>query len=261
MSHCSNKKYLHAFIMLIIRNGQSMLTICRTNLYIGYIPAGKPTQKSDTTLVVKHDIACKTPICYPPSFLGLQKKSVPPEITPIKTDGEYLDVINRLADSKTLSGDLYWNLDENLKDYPNANICEYGLLPYVGHHDKSCDINRYLSGRLSVTDIINNPSKHSSDYKKIPTEQTLRNMVRALDYSLDKIDSEFGKYEGIVYRNGFMGMNEGQYFSTSKNPTLIDKMDFDSGEILGEYSVIRTKSGHKIFDFQKKMDDTFAEEE
>lgn len=86
----------------------------------------------------------------------------------------------------------------------------------------------------------------------------MEDIVRALDYSLKKLDEKFGKYKGIVYRQGYMDTGSGQYFSTSSNPkTVAQRIDSYSTE----YSVIRTKSGHKIVDFQKEMGSRFAHTE
>ena len=176
---------------------------------------------------------------------------------PIKSEGEYNEVIKRITKAKRANGNNLWNEDAVRTYYSNVSNKELGLLPYCGENDVSANINLYLSGRL------NNPEVFEQWKSALLPETVITDVIRALDYSLGNLDSEFGKYKGVVYRQGFMGENSGQFFSTSKNPSIAGQMNNnwlffnpDRG-----FSVIRVKDGHNIFEFQKKMGTEFAEKE
>ena len=196
-------------------------------------------------------------------FLGdinrpLIKKSID---IPIKDDEEFNEVMNRVYSAKTLGGNELW-IPEDYKNvfitYRNASDIEMGLIPYCGESDNSYLINVYLSGRLEDSDIKRIQGHHFPQ-----NIDSCVDVVRALDYSLKNLDKEFGKYEGIVYRKGYMDEGNGQFYSTTKDASVIqdkckDWTMFDSTE---KYSVIRLKNGHKIYDFQEKMGSVFAEKE
>ena len=114
------------------------------------------------------------------------------DLTPIQSKEEYSEVLERIKNAKDSKGEPLWRAEEDMKFYPNANETEQGLLPYCGHRDISNQINRYLSGRSE------------------PTAE-MQDVVRAMDYSLASLDKEFGRYEGIVFRQGFMGEKTGQF--------------------------------------------------
>lgn len=186
------------------------------------------------------------------SFKGVQsaqKGNTPvdnKDLTPIKTKEEYLEVLNKVKNAKDKDGKPLWLSEEDLKFYPDATEIEQGLLPYCGHRDISNSINRYLSGRSEAT-------------------PEMRDIVRALDYSLSELDKEAGSYKGIVFRQGYMDENTGQYLSTSKNPLCAARLNdgwFDPYDIpYRTYSVIKTKGGHDLSAFQSKMKDGFCNKE
>ncbi|MCR5265939.1 MAG: hypothetical protein K6E29_05025 [Cyanobacteria bacterium RUI128] len=168
------------------------------------------------------------------------------DLTPIQSKEEYLEVLERIKKAKTKSGDPLWLCEEDMKFYPNATEIEQGLLPYCGHRDISNQINRYLSGRSE------------------PTAE-LQDVVRAMDYSLAHLDKDAGRYEGIVFRQGFMGEKTGQFMSTSTSATGAARHNngwADPEEVAyNTYSVIKTKGGHRLSAFQGKMKDVFAGKE
>lgn len=168
------------------------------------------------------------------------------DLTPIKSKEEYLEALERIKNAKTETGERLWQYEEDLKHYPNATEIEQGLLPYCGHRDISDKINKYLSGRIE------------------PTAE-MQDVVRVLDYSLKELNKEFGEFEGIVYRQGFMGEKTGQYLSTSKNPLCAARLSdgwFDPYDVkYRTYSVIKTKGGHDLSAFQSKMKDGYCNKE
>lgn len=180
---------------------------------------------------------------------------------PIRTVDEYKVIIERIKNSKMMNGNSYYNFNSDLNSgYKNINETELGLLSYVGGYDVSNDINKFLSGRFPDLRRIkirvdNGLETNCLDRYTPENYGVMEDLVRALDYSLDKVDEEFGIYDGIVYRSGYMDSGCGQYYSTSTDPNVAAKIgNFD-------YSVIRTKSGHKIVDFQRKMESEFANTE
>ena len=189
------------------------------------------------------------------NILGINKvKAVD---IPIKSEDEYNEVIKRILAAKKPNGYDLVNKDALATYYSNISDKELGLLPYCGEQDVSANINLYLSGRLKDPVIFERWKA-----AMLPEDLTV-DVIRALDYSLKNLDSEFGKYKGIVFRQGFMGENVGQFFSTSKNPSIVGQMNNgwlyfnpDRG-----YSVIRTSNGHNICEFQKKMGTEFANTE
>lgn len=168
------------------------------------------------------------------------------DLTPIQSKEEYHEVLERIKNAKTKGGEPLWLCEEDMKFYPNASEIEQGLLPYCGHRDISNQINRYLSGRAE------------------PTAE-MQDVVRAMDYSLAHLDKEAGRYEGIVFRQGFMGEKTGQFMSTSTSATGAARHNngwADPEEVAyNTYSVIKTKGGHRLSAFQGKMKDAFAGKE
>ncbi len=168
------------------------------------------------------------------------------DLTPIQSKEEYLEVLERVKNAKTKGGEPLWLSAEDLKYYPNISEIDQGLLPYCGHRDISNQINKYLSGRSE------------------PTAE-MQDVVRVLDYSLANLDKEVGRYEGIVFRQGYMGEKTGQFMSTSTSATGAARHNngwADPEEVAyNTYSVIKTKGGHKLSGFQSKMKDAYASKE
>lgn len=206
------------------------------------------------------------------SFLGnYNKPSLKEAIdVPIKDDKEFNKVMKRVYREKIKPENKLqalnpfrnrvWiskNYKKEFDDYKNATDVEMGLIPYCGWNDNSLAINMFLSERLTENGPLD-------EYVREPKHfNSCVDVVRALDYSLNNLDKEFGKYDGIVYRIGYMSEEGKQYFSTSKSFVVADRrrqsqFSFDKGR---GYSVIRLKNGHKIYDFQKKMGCRFSETE
>ena len=177
------------------------------------------------------------------NFKGTPKKLLD-KLPPLLTYKDYKEVIERVVHSKTIYGECYWSLNPEYVRYRNIKQEHIGLLPYCGNNDVSYHINRYLSGRL----------QNEGTY--VPSEETLCDIIRALDFSLADLDKDFGKFEGIVFRKGYFGAKPVQYASTSKKPAIASS--FNGFDINAQYSVIRVKSAHKICDFQNKMNSSYA---
>ena len=204
----------------------------------------------------------------PISFLGLdlvKPYSPKDDLYPITGKREYKFLLDKIKNERTLFLDLpYWSSYVNERKYKDIPEELMGLTIYAGFGDKSDDINKYLSGRINyekqredaIIECMNKSvpiigaaiPKHKSTYP---------DMVRVLDYSLENLDAEYGKYSGIVYRTGYMDCNTPQFFSSSISAEIVTKLNSNSNQ----YSIIRTKSGHKIADFQKAFDVSFAENE
>ena len=197
------------------------------------------------------------------SFLGnyntpIVKKSID---VPIKDDEEFKEVMGRVYNAKDLNGNVLWigkDYRDFHTDYTYATDIEMGLIPYCGINDNSEIINMYLSGRLD------NKCELTNKRSRIPKDiNSCVDVIRALDYSLDKLDNRYGTYKGLVYRRGFMAEDCEQYFSTTKDLDVISETyrDFTAFDPSVGYSVIRVKDGHKIYRFQEKMGSNFAENE
>lgn len=164
----------------------------------------------------------------------------------IKSKEEYVKLLDEIYDYKSADGKHLFDYVRSKKEYPNATKEQEGLLLYAGVGDLSDDINRFLSGR---------------EMKKM-NEKQAKNVVKVLDYSLEKLDKSLGKFSGVVYRQGFFPKNAGQFISTTKDPVIAATL---RGGICHnkdmEFSVIKVKEGHKINKFQKKMGSAYADEE
>lgn len=164
----------------------------------------------------------------------------------IKSFEEYLEIMDKIYNYRINGDKPLFSKMENLSGYKKAKKEEEGLLLYAGDMDLSDDINRFLSGR---------------EMREMSPSQA-RNVIKALDYSLKKLDDKYGKYSGIVYRQGFFPLNQKQFISTTTDPviaaTLRGGIYFDKNM---EFSIINLKNGHKIRDFQRRVGSGFAEEE
>ena len=209
----------------------------------------RPSFKGNPRALLKKVAQCSEKELKNLSTKVSEKSLTKNKLSPISTKDEYLEIMERLKNAKDSTGNSFWRYEEDLKFYPNANEIEQGLLPYCGHRDRSAVINSYLSGRGNCG----------------IEESVLEDAVRSLDYSLNALDKEYGKYSGIVYRQGFMGENTGQFFSTSTSSTAAARHNngwSDPEEVAYRtYSVIKTKGAHKLYDFQAKIKDVFAGKE
>lgn len=182
------------------------------------------------------------------NFMGypdLIKKSVELGLE-IKTTKEYVEVLDRIYNYRNSENQFIYNAQFNLTSYPNVSKEQEGILLYAGTSDLSGDINRFLSGR-QMRDM---------------TEPMAKDVVRVLDYSLKDLDKEFGRYSGLVYRQGFFPEKGEQFISSTSVPEIAATL---RGGILSNskmnFSIIKTKNGHRIDKFQAKMESDYAEEE
>lgn len=166
--------------------------------------------------------------------------------TEIKTLDEYVDTMNKIYGYKTADGKPLFDRVANISGYKKVKKDEEGILLYAGDEDLSGDINRFLSGR---------------EMREMNPVQA-RNVIRALDYSLKCLDKRYGKYSGIVYRQGYFPVTEKQYVSTTTDPvlaaTLWGGICYDKNL---QFSIVNVKNGHKIRDFQRRIGSEFAEDE
>lgn len=195
----------------------------------------------------KYDSACSNINISFINFKGRKPKKLIEMLPPITSFDEYKKIMTHVANSKTTYGEKFWSLDSEHIKYRKLNPQYYGLLPYCGNNDVSYYINRYLGNMLN------------KDVSYTPSEETVCDIIRALDYSLGCLDDEFGKYQGIVFRKGYFGTKPVQYASTSKRPAIASS--FNGFDIDAQYSVIRVKSAHKICDFQRKIHSSYAMQE
>ncbi len=182
------------------------------------------------------------PIYYNIPAFNILNKSV---LNAGLTEEEYNNTLNKVEQYSVplYSTTGYNNIPQKLR----------GIIPYAGLMDKSNIINQFLSGR-------NTDENYIYATMTFPVEKTkIKNMIRVLDYSLNKLDEEYGKYDGIVYRTGIINPASPQYYSTSGTQegaifhncsALPDKQD---------YNIIYTKSGHKIYEFQKQSKSLLSE--
>ena len=222
----------------------------------------KIKEKENKSYLDKIPFLCSPGLDLVPSAVS------PDEFTPIRGIGEYKVLLDKVSNEKTLIGNNdYIDMDScTLRYRKDIPVNLLGAVIYAGYNDKSDDINKYLSGRLNYEELAKQAIEESKNGKPsfigscIPKHKsTYKDMVRLLDYSLKAIDEEYGKYKGIVYRQGYMDCDTPQFFSASKSAEIV--AGFDSDTETPQYSVIKTKSGHKICDFQEEYGSKFAEGE
>ena len=183
---------------------------------------------------------------------GVASKAVSKErqqlLKPVETFEEYENLLNKILEYSVPDSVSYQTKFIQTEGYENVPIELLGLVSYCGCCDKSDEINRWLSGRPSTKSTL--------------SDEEMANVIRALDYSLGKLDEKYGKYEGIVYRIGFFNPNtDNQFYSSSLSSIFaINNYYKDIG-----FSVIKVKNGHKICDFQEdtnsKISKRFAKRE
>jgi len=197
-------------------------------------------------------------ILYSQAPIGISSKVASNErqqlLKPVETFEEYRNLLNEILEYEVPDSVSYLTEFISTKGYEKVPIELLGLVSYCGCSDKSDEINRWLSGR---------PSTQST----LPDEK-MANIVRALDYSLKKLDERYSKYEGIAYRIGFFNPNtDKQFYSSSlshkfANKHLIYPQDTGNNNI---FSIIKVKNGHKIYKFQQdansKISKRFAKSE
>ena len=131
--------------------------------------------------------------------------------------------------------------------YEAVNDNFKGLIVYCGLDDRSDTINSWLTGRKLPEDT--------------PADDCqIANIIRAMDYSLDRLDETFGKYKGVVYRVGFFNpISDKQFYSTSAesigavkhSPDIIPTKE-------NPYAIIKIKNGHNLHAFQKQVNSYFS---
>lgn len=164
----------------------------------------------------------------------------------VVSDVECKNILNRIYYYRDCNKNPLFDIALNRQKYPNVKPNEEGLLLYAGYDDLSNDMNRFLSRREM--------------YRMNPKQA--EDVVRVFDYSLKKLDEQYGKYSGFVYRQGFFPLGQHQYVSTTTDPVIAATLR--GGIYLNknlEFSIVKVKNGHKINEFQRKMGADYAEEE
>jgi len=160
-------------------------------------------------------------------------------LTKINDENEYKEILDKTF--KYLIE--YENFVMNLvirNGYEKTPVPLQGLISYCGAGDLSDVINSWLTVR------------HFNAEDKISDEQ-ISNIIRVLEYSLNRLDEKFGKYEGRVYRVGYFNPHKDkQFYSTSKKMGCIylHSQENPPGPIY-PYSIIKIKNGHEIHKFQE----------
>ena len=164
----------------------------------------------------------------------------------VTCDMECQNILTRIYNYRDVNKQPIFNIELNRQMYPKIKKDQEGLLLYAGYTDLSDEMNRFLSKR---------------ELRKA-TPLMVTDAIRVFDYSLKKLDDKYGKYSGIVYRQGFFPLGQHQYISTTVDPVIAATL---RGGICYnknlEFSIIKAKNGHKINEFQKKMGSDYAEEE
>ena len=159
---------------------------------------------------------------------------------------KYKQLLDKIYNAKDSNGKIIYDSRINLAMYPDVSKKEEGVLIYAGVNDEHDEINRYLSGR---------------PMQKL-TPELAEDMVQVIDFSLKEIDKKYGKYNGIVYRQGIIPNNNQQYISTSTDPIIAATLY--GGVFIQknlDFAIIKTRNGHKINEFQRDMDSEYAENE
>lgn len=174
------------------------------------------------------------------SFGSIQTKSAYIPFTNIKkisSEIEYDTIINKLRDKN------YWRLFK-------CDKFEEALMPYISKDDISYRINLFLR----ENELLDN--RYSGDF--------LENIIRTMDYALNKIDKIYGKYEGIVYRYGKTDKTSKNFVSAARDPNGVKHIipDDERREFKKPFYIIQTKNGHKIEEVQKKLkyNDVYTDE-
>ena len=234
--------------------------INKENIYINYNKIGK-NSGSKVSEVKKTEIIKDLPkltYSYSLAPIGVSNKAVSKErqrlLKPVETFEEYENLLNKILEYNIPNSVSYSTKFISTEGYEEIPIELLGLVSYCGCCDKSNEINRWLSGRPSTALTL--------------SDEEMANVIRALDYSLEKLDERYGKYEGIVYRQGFFNPNtDNQFYSSSLSSKRANKYCFDTEDTGNDndFSIIKVKNGHKICDFQKdtnsKISTRFAKRE
>lgn len=165
--------------------------------------------------------------------------------TPVEDINEYRSIIHNLMKAISNNGDYAYFKECDLEWYKDIDIEEMGLIPYCGFEGSHEIINNYMTGLLN---------KNTEKYKSIlPVDlTTIPEVIRALEYSLKKLDKKYGTHKGIVYRQGFMCESPNRYISTTLNPYIASCIYGDWRiKSNNQYSVIQVNNGHRIVDFQR----------
>lgn len=178
-----------------------------------------------------------------------------PKIPQISDFKEYEEVIKRVCNSKTIYGEKFWSIDCDFNKYSGIKPEYIGLLPYCGGADVSYYINKFLRNQMNFEKF----SEQNIASSYTPTRESIVDIISALDYSLSRLDEEFGKYSGVVFRKGVFKPKSKQFNSSTLSSAIA--VDFSGFSPKSGYSVIRTKNGHKICDFQAAMNSKYANTE
>ena len=178
--------------------------------------------------------------------------------TPITDENEYKALLAKLKHTISHNGNYAYFTENDIATYGKVDLFEHGLIPYCGQDDCHRLINAYLGSRL--TKLEQEAWKFQMPYDL----DTIPDVIRLLEYSLNRLDNKYGKYKGIVYRQGVMSETPNQYISTTINPYIATELNGGPfGIFTGSkhFSIIQTQNGHKIMDFQKEANSAFANSE
>lgn len=167
------------------------------------------------------------------------------KISPIESEEEFENELNSLkntADDKFIFGNCF--SDKNSPDkYSKA------LQAYIGEHDISMYINRYMSSGKPLQNMKIKDFKTGKTY--ILSEKSLKKYIRIMEYSLRKTDEKFSPYKGTVYRSGYFDKNGGQFWSTSKYAKGAVGHASGGEEFPVTFSVIKVYNGYDIHKINK----------
>lgn len=156
------------------------------------------------------------------------------------SEEEYNDIIDDLIENHSSIDCRYKSSTDHFID---LSYCEdipfefMGVIPYCGYESSSKRINKYLLGIERKADE--------------ETEQKKADYISALNYSLEKIDEKYGKFEGYTYRRGHFSPNTNRYYATGQS-VVADSYIYnviDNGlypDKIHHYNVIKLKNGHKV---------------
>ena len=174
--------------------------------------------------------------------------------TPIADEKEYKTLLAKLKHTITHNGNYAYFTENDMEKYGKVDLFEHGLIPYCGQDDCHSLINAYLGSRL--TKLEQEVWKLQMPYDL----DTIPDVIRLLEYSLNRLDNKYGKYKGIVYRNGYFNpLTDKQFYSTSTES--INAVRHGNNYLPAEdnqYSIILLKNGHNINEFQKSADSFIA---
>jgi len=160
-------------------------------------------------------------------------------LEPVKDSSEYQGILNKIF-RYTIQE---YNFTVNLimkSGYERTPLGLQGLISYCGADDLSNEINCWLTGR-------------EYEHSEFLDDEKFKNIIRALEYSLSKLDENYGKVEGKVFRTGYFNpITDKQFYSTSNSlDCAVLHAQSSAPSPFCPYSIIKLKNGHNIYQFQR----------